>query len=396
MKKSSNEEPTVEIGTKPKAEINYPTDKMVCPLGSRNGNDKELDCQKPHWHEARRIDKTAKLGNQKNGVRIENKASENRVGGENDGTDPKDKAKGNIIAYNGIGFANQLKGQGVVIVSKEATGNSIRMNSIFKNYGRGIDLRDDSFTVNDAGGDADVGPNGLQDYPVVRRVDGFTGARNIRWMLDSETTTEYWIDFYSNDEGDKSGFGAGKKYLRSSKITTDKDGRWYSANIAFGAGEQRISATATNVVTLSTSEFSMIDTDGDGLADSWELTGIDYDENGVVDLTLSNAKIDVRDIYVEVDSLLTPAIQFAAGDFTAVETAFSNSGVVTLHVEPDENKLAAGAWGADPWPGFDALKTEHFGTTAEQGKKAARSAKHSALGRVVEPLMRKEALSCMN
>ena len=33
-KKSSNEEPTVEIGTKPKAEINYPTDKMVCPLGS--------------------------------------------------------------------------------------------------------------------------------------------------------------------------------------------------------------------------------------------------------------------------------------------------------------------------------------------------------------------------
>ncbi len=46
---------------------------------------------------------------------------------------------------------------------------------------------------------------------------------------------------------------------------------------------------------------ALIDTDGDGLADRWELDGVDGDGDGVVDVVLPGADPHRKNIYVEVD-----------------------------------------------------------------------------------------------
>ncbi|MDQ4096985.1 MAG: hypothetical protein M3144_03830, partial [Actinomycetota bacterium] len=60
------------------------------------------------------------------------------------------------------------------------------------------------------------------------------------------------------------------------------------------------------------------DRDGDGLQDTWETNGIDFDGNGTVDLPLHaapfNANPDRKDIFAEVDSMTCAAGGCAAGD----------------------------------------------------------------------------------
>ena len=81
-----------------------------------------------------------------------------------------DYAEANTIVFNG--------GAGIAITS--GTGNVISRNVIHDNSGLGIDLGDDGVTTNDSL-DADSGPNGLVNYPVIDSVSltgGFThGSR---------------------------------------------------------------------------------------------------------------------------------------------------------------------------------------------------------------------------
>ena len=49
------------------------------------------------------------------------------------------------------------------------------------------------------------------------------------------------------------------------------------------------------------------DSDGDGLFDSWETSGLDVDLNGSIDLTLPGANPQRRDLFVEVDCLVSDA-----------------------------------------------------------------------------------------
>ena len=376
------------------------------------------------------IDKTSKLGNLNNGVRIEGNASTNRIGGENKGTSAKDKAKGNIIAFNGAGFKNKLQGHGVVVASANSKGNSIRMNSIFGNTGRGIDLGDDSFTINDPAGDKDAGANGLQDYPVVRRV---LSPTKMTWMLDSTAKTNFYIDFYSNTSLDPSGFGEGKTYLYTVEAKTDGKGRWQK-DVNFAVGTSMISATATNRATGDTSESSMIDTDGDALADAWETIGIDINEDGWIDHKL-NSNPRHLDIFVEVDAMtedintngildpgedvpngfldigedknangkLDPGedvpngmienfapVAPVAGANSAI-TAFANvpnallnnpDGMngITLHAFPvDDNNIPAAVWTfANRWANFDTIKNKANGGKGFFGTNAERAAKDKA------------------
>jgi hypothetical protein len=104
----------------------------------------------------------------------------------------------NSIAFNG--------GDGVSISS--GTNNIIDGNSIFSNAGLGIDLADDGATANDPG-DADVGPNNLQNKPVLTAAKTVSGKTTIEGRLSSRPDSAYTIQLYSNP----SGTNEGKKFI---------------------------------------------------------------------------------------------------------------------------------------------------------------------------------------
>jgi titin len=183
----------------------------------------------------------ALLGNGSSGIFIDGGSSNSLVGGTTAGA-------GNIIAGN--------VQSGVRILGSTTTGNSIRGNSIHSNGGLGIDLGGDGVTANDAG-DADSGPNNLQNFPVLSAaVPGASTA--IAGTLNSQPNTTFKVDFYASATADPSGYGEGQRYLGSITVTTDGSGN-ASFNLllaaATSAGEI-LTATATDP-SGNTSEFSL-------------------------------------------------------------------------------------------------------------------------------------------
>ncbi len=158
-----------------------------------------------------------------------------------------DATLGNTIAFNG--------GNGVNVSNGNASGVTIRSNQIFSNSARGIDLGSNGVTINDAG-DADSGANGFQNFPVISLVEA--GAVRIVGTLNSTPNSTFEVDFYSNTSADPSGFGEGQIVIGSHQVTTDGSGNAsFDVNLAAGiAAGNFVTATATNVTTGNTSEFS--------------------------------------------------------------------------------------------------------------------------------------------
>jgi parallel beta-helix repeat protein len=320
------------------------------------------------------IDGATALGNQKCGVRIEGGSNSNQI--STDGKGAKIAAEGNTIAFNGM--ALNRKGHGVVVTA--GTKNVIRRNSIFSNQGRGIDLHskagDDGFTINDAKGDADVGANNLQDYPVVTGVKFGGGNRTIAWELESTAKTKFLIELYSNKAPDPAGFGEGKTFLTSFTTgKTDKNGK-VTFTRTFPLAKQFIFATATDPAG-NTSEFSMVDTDGDALPDGWEMNGIDVNEDGTNDFILAGANANHKDLYVEVDSMVggTPmaatlpgvVAAFAAVPNALVQNPDGKAGITLHALNGGDNAIARVAWGKGvTFVQFDIIKRAKFGTPAER------------------------------
>ena len=181
------------------------------------------------------------LPNDSKGVTIDG-SSNNKIG---DGT----SAGSNTIAFNGL--------DGVEVFGA-STGNKVSRNSLFSNGGLGIDLLDTSegsFTdvsnPNDAG-DADSGPNALQNKPVLSSAKIVSGKSTIRGRLSSKSKQSYVVRFFSNP----SGGDEGKKFIGQKKVTTGKDGKvsfTFSPAQKVGVGET-VTATATG--SEGTSEFS--------------------------------------------------------------------------------------------------------------------------------------------
>jgi hypothetical protein len=113
------------------------------------------------------------------------------------------------------------------------------------------------YTLNDAG-DGDDGANGLQNFPVLASAGTSMGNTAITGALNSAPGTPYRIEFFSNVNGDPSGYGEGQTYLGSTTVTTDALGmasiNAFLPGISLTAGH-RVSATATSTVLHSTSEF---------------------------------------------------------------------------------------------------------------------------------------------
>jgi hypothetical protein len=176
------------------------------------------------------------LGNELDGVLVNQTASSNLIGG-------MPAAAGNAIAFN--------RRDGVRIEDVSVS-NTILSNRIYANLGLGINL-----AAPDAPGDADIGPNRLQDAPTLTSVATSIGSTTIRGLLNSTPNTTFTIQFFYNSPLDPTGRGEGGQFVGQVTTASGADGvASYSVNIPtiLKAG-QFVTATATDQFG-NTSEFS--------------------------------------------------------------------------------------------------------------------------------------------
>ncbi len=167
----------------------------------------------------------------------------------------------NTIAENGA--------WGVLVAGDDA---NVRLsaNSIFDNGAfpstpdtMGIDLNPDGVTPNDPG-DSDTGPNGLQNFPVIKSVTHQGGQLMVGGTLNSRPYGTYRLEFFANSSCDPSGYGQGERYLGAKTVIADPFG-----NVTFSAKFPLNPSAATPIVTAtatddsgSTSEFSACSSGG--------------------------------------------------------------------------------------------------------------------------------------
>ena len=177
----------------------------------------------------------AALANSESGVEVSN--SNNTIGGTAANT-------GNTIAYNGQ--------NGVIVTGASTLGVAVLGNSIYSNSGIGIDLGANGATPNDVGVfDADTGPNGLQNFPVLTGAAVNGAIVSIAGSVDSASGTNYRVEFFANN-------ASGQRYLGSTTVLVGAAGTaTFLANVtaAVAVGET-ITATATNLTNNSTSGLS--------------------------------------------------------------------------------------------------------------------------------------------
>jgi hypothetical protein len=178
-------------------------------------------------------DGTSPLGNDASGIAIYSSGS--TIGGP---------GAGNVIAFNG--------GKGIRLLNTTMN-NPISRNRIYDNGALGIDLNDDGRTPNDIG-DADTGPNELQNYPgIISATRAPSGAVTVTARLRSTPSQSFTIEFFANAPGGDEG----QLFIGKQDVATDGTG---VANFTFHPARsvalgKTITATATNA-NDSTSEFS--------------------------------------------------------------------------------------------------------------------------------------------
>ena len=215
------------------------------------------------------VNGTAALGNDSDGVNIVLGASNNTVGGTTAGA-------GNVISEN--------SGAGIEIDNPGTAGNAVLGNSIFSNGLLGIDLGGDNVNANDSG-DEDTGPNNLQNAPEITSAEiDLNDDLVIQYEVDSDPSHSAYpltIEFFESDAG-----GEGQLFLGTDTYT--------AADFASGVKTINLGnvlsilgvtdKTNAEVATATddngnTSEFSSIDTDGDGMPNAWEeFWGLDFDD----------------------------------------------------------------------------------------------------------------------
>ena len=167
-------------------------------------------------------------------------AARNTIGGVAAGA-------GNTIGFNA--------GGGIIVLGSASTGNRISGNSIFSNAALGIDLGGDGPTANHPG-DADSGPNGLQNFPIIGTAVSSSFGTKVTGTLNSAASSVYTLEFFASPAGANDS-AQGQAFLGTASTTTDAGGNAaFSATLAGASvGGQLITATATDSAG-DTSEFS--------------------------------------------------------------------------------------------------------------------------------------------
>ncbi len=175
------------------------------------------------------------------------------VGGNNWTIGGTAAGEGNVIAHNGPPYGGIANG-GYQMAN-------IRANRIFDNTPLGIDLYANfsaGVTPNDLG-DADTGPNGLQNYPIIKTVTPGASTTNIQGVLNSTASTIFDIDVFATAACLRfpQAYVQGEFYLDSFQVTTDGSGNATFNHDVPGVLQpgQIVTATATDP-NGNTSEFS--------------------------------------------------------------------------------------------------------------------------------------------
>lgn len=187
----------------------------------------------------------AAVGNHGHGIRLFDGVFSAVIGGIAVGT-------GNRIGFSGLA--------GVALGATAGNGNSIRGNEILASSGLAIDLGANGPTANDPAPDADAGPNRLQNAPVLA-----TAVRGNNLILtgriDSVPNAAFRVEIYANEAAFGAGnFGQMQHLLTTLTVNTNAAGHGDFVatlpNPAFGAGGDRLTATATHIFNNDTSEVS--------------------------------------------------------------------------------------------------------------------------------------------
>ncbi|HEY6804908.1 MAG TPA: Calx-beta domain-containing protein [Pyrinomonadaceae bacterium] len=183
----------------------------------------------------------------------------NFVGNTQNGVIFVSSASNNAVTNNTIN-ANLIDG----IRVESGTSNNVAGNSLSDNTGLGINLGTDGVTVNDTG-DADTGPNNLQNFPILTVARASTTVVNdqliftahVEGNLNSAPNTTYTIGIYANTSCDSSGNGEGERFFGSFTVTTGSNGNAVINNNLTGSVSAAgvVTATATDA-SNNTSEFS--------------------------------------------------------------------------------------------------------------------------------------------
>jgi hypothetical protein len=143
---------------------------------------------------------------------------------------------GNWIAYN--------QGNGITVGQCNYRNNRGLPNSIFNNGGLGIDLNDDGVTPNDPL-DSDLGPNGLQNYPVLESVIYTADSVYVTGELHSKPNQTYYLVFFTNERCDASGYGEGEAFAKVINVWADENGnKRFATSVPLQAERPFITATA--------------------------------------------------------------------------------------------------------------------------------------------------------
>ncbi len=262
------------------------------------------------------------LANNGAGIALNNSAANNLIGGT--GT-----SAGNIIGYN--------SGDGVRLFTAAGSGNAILGNQIFSNAGDGIDLKNDGVTAND-GGDADTGPNALQNFSLLTSAatDGTQVA--VAGALNTTANTTARVEFFTADVA-AGGNGEGKAYLGYTTVITDGsgDGKFVTSFNQPVAAGQYITSTATIMnaggTYGSTSEFSVNVQATNALVVDTTNDVVDGTTTSVAALLAgqgADGKISLREAII------------ATNNTAGTETVFLPAGTYTLTLAGADDTAAAG------------------------------------------------------
>lgn len=149
----------------------------------------------------------------------------------------------------------------------------------------------------------------------------------------------------------------GQSSLRSARAISS-NGRYI-----VGQGRNSFGPAAWEAYVLDTCPGG--DSDQDGICDDYERGGVDVNHDGTIDLDLRSlgARVGIRDVFVEYDSMTEYRPSDSA--LAKVVAAFLTHGIA-VHFVDGGDTIVPEYWYPFPWRKFDVAKKQYFGTPIER------------------------------